>query len=248
MSVKPTFQSYFILMIFLLGITAVTSASSDEPVVITSGDSEPYIKKDGTGIIDQVMREAFRRIGREFILKWEPQKRARNSANTGKADGTYGGVVEILDSYPGLIVVPSPYYRTTYVAVSNRPDIKINGWESLKPYTVGYPRGWKIFKNQENHFGQAFPVSGIPNLLKMAVEGRVDIILIERTVFNTNVALEGIDQLHILNPPIDTKELYLFLHKKNLPIQAQLAAALNEMTEDGTLRRICLICADSLAD
>ncbi|WP_419904502.1 substrate-binding periplasmic protein [Kiloniella sp.] len=248
MSVKPKFQFYFLLMIFLLSFTVVSSAFSDDPVVITSGDSEPFIKPDGTGIIDQVMREAFRRIGREFILKWEPQKRARKSANAGKADGTYGGVREILESYPDLIVVPSPYYRTTYVAVSKHPNIEINGWSSLKPYTVGYPMGWKIFKNKENHFGHAFPVSEIPSLLKMADQGRIDIILIERTVFRSHAEREGIDQLHILAPPIDTKELYLFLHKKNLHMQSQLAAALDEMSEDGTLKQICLICAESLAD
>ena len=60
------------------------------------------------------------------------------------------------------------------------------------------------------------------------------------------VALIAMTHLRILEPPLSSSDKFLLLHKKHASLVPEFAAALKEMTEDGTLRKLCPPCAESI--
>ena len=71
-------------------------------------------------------------------------------ANLGIEDGEMSRVGGLESIYPDLIVVPEKFMDWEFVAFSISPIELIDGWTSLKPFTIAFINGWKILeKNRQ---------------------------------------------------------------------------------------------------
>ncbi len=106
--------------------------------------------------------------------------------------------------------------------------------------------GWKFFESKAEHFGDPVPVASIVALLRMVDRGRIDVVIYDQTIFGLIAAKQGMTHLRILKPPLASPDTFLLLHKKHASLVPMFAAALKGMTEDGTLRKLCPPCAESI--
>ena len=109
--------------------------------VLNTFDIYPYSTPRGTGCMDLVVKEAFRRIGEKVKIVWLPSERALINANSGIDDGDFVRVAGIEKEYHNLVMVPEKLCEFEFAAFAKSSAIKVSGWESLKRYNVGIPRG-----------------------------------------------------------------------------------------------------------
>ena len=237
----------YLTILWLAAFVSIEPAGASESIVISTFLTPPFSTKEGTGFLDNVVREAGRRIGRDITIVWWPEKRGIRLANSGREDGHFPRTTFVLEKFRNLIPIPVAIWRSIHVAIARRPDVEVKGgWESLRSYSVGYPMGWKIFEKKEEYFGTSFPTGSRSSLFRMVDRGRVDVILFEKNYFGLLAPSEGMTHLRILEPPLSSSGKFLLLHKKHASLVPKFAAALKEMTEDGTLRKLCPPCAESI--
>ena len=98
-------------------------------------------------IFNQILREAYKKIGITAEINFLPNERALLYSNKGTTDGETARVLAITNEFPNLVVVPVPLRRIAIVGYSTKNEvIPITGWESLKPYKIVFVRGSKILQ------------------------------------------------------------------------------------------------------
>ena len=132
----------------LCGLLPAWVAAQALPVVNVStlvGDDPAAV------IAELVLREAYRRLGRTLVVHQLPGERSLVYANEGKMDGELYRKLGLDRDYPNLIIVPVPLLTFELVIFTRGTSFVVNGWDSLRPYTMGFVRGNKIA--QENTKG-----------------------------------------------------------------------------------------------
>ena len=81
---------------------------------------------------ERLYGEAFRRLGYQFAYQVYPSKRASVMANGGEVDGEPQRVRDYAVSYPNLIRVNEPSFTNRVLAFATNPDIRLDGWDSLR--------------------------------------------------------------------------------------------------------------------
>jgi len=89
-------------------------------------------------IAERILREAYRRIGRELEVKAMPGERSLLSANSGDTDGELYRRAGIDKAYPNLLMVPVALQQYEIVVFSKLRQFDVRGWESLRPYKLGF--------------------------------------------------------------------------------------------------------------
>ena len=133
------FMSVFTLFSFPEGNAATT-------ITLNSGTREPFVTEDGGGFYGALAKELFSRIGTGVKVIPLPSGRSIINANEGIDDGVIGRTPGMDEKYKNLIMVPVPVITFKFVAYSLDEKIAVDGWDSFKPYSVGYIRGWFIYE------------------------------------------------------------------------------------------------------
>ena len=234
------------LLIFALAANTANTTEAAQTFIVNTYDSAPLYKTDGTGNVDRIIREAFRRINTDFVFRNVPLKRGIRDANSGKNDGHYPRTLGAIKKFENLVPVSEPLDRGIYVAIAKQPDIVVKGWESLKSYRVGYPLGWAIFESNRERFGGGKRVSKLTELLNMVDRGELQVALFNLTVFHRVASKSLKTRLKALSPPLSSKSLLFVIHKKHAALVPKLVEALQEMKRDGTFGKLCEPCAKRL--
>lgn len=191
-------------------------------------------------MFDLLTIEIFKRLDVPLTLvKLEAGERAISSANEGTYDGDGLRVANIITPlFPNLIKVPESYLTLNFVGFSKNENIRTEGWDSLENYSVGYQIGWKVV---EKNLKKAKSIATVPNgdsLFKMLNYERVDVVIY--------VDMEGvgilnelnINDTHMLQPPLISSEMFLYLNKKHASLVPKIAATLHRMKQDGGYQAI----------
>ncbi len=207
-------------------------------LILSTGASSPISNSKNTGIVDQIVIEAFARVGKEVVIDRLPAERGITSANEGLTDGEMNRVGGLSRKYPNLVQVMEKNLDFNFVAFSKLKNISINNWQSLKPYRLGIIIGWKIYEKNTLGFPHLIKVKNPWILFKLLDLDRVDIIL-----YRDMEGLEIINKhkykgIHIIRPPLAVKQMFIYLNKKHKILVPKLTDALKEMKQDGTYKRI----------
>ncbi len=190
-------------------------------------------------VLEQVSREAFRRIGVDFKLLSLPSERSLHSANQGEVDGEGLRVAGLSGQYPQLLQVPESYTRISFVAFSSDPAIDLSrGWESLKPHSVVFITGWKMFEAHASGARVVNKVDTPEQVFRMLQSGRVDLALYTQADGLALVKSMGFSSVALLSPPLQEVDMYLYLNQKHRALVPKLSQALRDMKADGSYRRI----------
>ena len=235
---------FYLIIIYIFGLILPSAKSDAESTSAQNKLIMASVRKessyDGT-FLKLVFTDAFKRIGKEFVYKFLPPKRAGLMANSGEIDGELARTYSYNTKYSNLVRVEESFRSIRFSGFTTDPDIKLNGWESLvgTDYRVEYTRGAKICEinlrrvvakeklSQVNHWSFG---------LKRLIYGRSDILVeLERTVLNAlktdDFKNSGIKMAGLM----EEVSIYAFLHKKHKTLEPELSAALKAMKNEGLI-------------
>lgn len=211
-----------------------TPAFADHPTITVSTNNTPLDRQ----VLQKLSKEAFSRIGVNFKLTSLPSERSLKAANAGEIDGEGLRVGGLSSKYPNLIQVPERYVGISFVAFSTDATIKLNGWNSLKPYRVGFITGWKMFEAKASGARVVNKVDTPGQLFKMLEAGRIDLALYTKADGIVFVKGKGYSTIGPLVPSLKDVDMFLYLNKKHKALVDKLATAIRDIKADGTYNKI----------
>jgi polar amino acid transport system substrate-binding protein len=226
-------RSTIAILVFMMSCLATAFAGN--LTITVSTNNTPLDRK----ALQELSQEAFRRIGVDFKLVSLPSERSLHSANQGEVDGEGLRVAGLSSQYPNLVQVPERYIGVSFVAFAKDATIKLdNGWDSLKPFSVTFITGWKMFEANASGARVVNKVDKPEQMFRMLDGGRVDLALYTRADGIALTRSLGLASIAPLFPSLKEVDMYLYLNKKHEALAPKLAQALKDMKADGTYNRI----------
>ena len=239
---KPVLQRMKILLscacLAVLIALAPCQKACARVFVLNTFDVYPYSTPKGTGTLDLIIKEAFRRIGQQVKIVWLPSKRAVINADQGIDDGDFVRVKGLEKVYHHLVMVPEKLCRFEFSAFVKDPSIRISGRESLKAYNVGIPRGSQILENTVTKVRSLTKVNDQNALFELLINGRIDVAVYDRRQGYGLMKACGITGIRAAGPVLLRSDMYIYLNRRYAGYVPRLAAAIRQMKQDGTFRRI----------
>lgn len=226
-----------LVLIALILAVSPTPSAADDVIRISTSYNSMLSNPEQTGMLDRILKEAFRRIGREAQIVFTPNERSLVEVNEGKLDAELNRVAGMEKNYPNLIRVPEPNMQMHFVAFSKK-DFSISGWNSLARLKVGLVCGWKILENSTKGVCNVTRVLKEDQLFQMLDRGRLDIALYSKLNGYELIKKYGYKNIRHLEPPLVSKDMFLYMNEKHAALVPHLAAALREMKQDCTYDRI----------
>jgi len=190
-----------------------------------------------TGMLDRLVKEAFRRIGIQAEIVFNPTERSLMDVNAGLADAEMNRIEGMEQSFPNLVRVPEPNMTMHFVAFAKQP-VPINGWESIRNLHIGIVRGWKILEKNTQGFSHVTLVPTETELFTMLQKDRIDVALYDKLTGYEQLHLRGFTNIRHLEPPLADKEMYLYLNRKHKDLAELVAKTLRAMKQDGAYESI----------
>lgn len=214
-------------------------AANEVTLVLSDTYDAPYTTASGDGFLDLVAREAFRRAG--FNLKMVPvsPERALLNANAGIEDGVSARIAGLEKNYPNLVRVPEKVLDFPFVAFARQSKLANANWATLVPVSVGHIQGWKIFEQNLKPGTPVTIVDTAEQLFTMLDKDRIDVALYERWLGLALAKKMGIKNIHVIEPALADREMFIYLNKRHADKVSAISAALRALRDDGTYTRIC---------
>jgi polar amino acid transport system substrate-binding protein len=228
-----------ILRPLLLCILLLLPALAEAETLALATDAEaPRSRPDGSGYVDRIVAEACRRAGLGLRIEVMPAERCLVAAAQGLVDGMYARVAGLAERYPGLIMVPEPTETFEFTAYTLRADLRINGWDDLRPLSVGVVIGWKLAEENTREVRERTRVHNEDALFRLLAQGRVDVAVCGGHDVRVLSRRQGLAGLRALSPPLAVRPMHIYLNKRHASLAPRLAEALRGMRADGSLERI----------
>ncbi|MDK9716288.1 MAG: transporter substrate-binding domain-containing protein [Trichlorobacter sp.] len=205
-----------------------------QTLVLGTADRPPLSTEDQKGFSDQVIREACKRLGIEVQIVPLASARTLSNVEQGLDDGNFLRIAGAEKKFPHLIRVPEPIIEVQFVIFSKNKNLKTPNWASLKPYHVGYVRGWLIAEDKIKDVRQITVVENRTSLFKVLEADRIELAFAELYGGYYLMHTLNLPQLSIAQPPLATKDMFLYLNKKHEKLVPELAKALRDMKRDGS--------------
>ncbi len=188
-------------------------------------------------IAREVLDEAYRRAGVALTFKEVPALRALAESAGGQVDGELQRVGGLARSYPHLVQVKVAINWFDVVVLSKNVRFTPAGWESLRPYTIGYHRGILAF--QQGTAGMKTDPAPNNNLMmKKLLGGRTDIALMTDVEARQWLVDSKDNTVTILAPPITHIQLYHYLDQRHHLLAQRLENVLKTMEAEGAILAI----------
>lgn len=188
-------------------------------------------------VAELVLREAYKNLGRRVAVHRLPGERSLMYANAGRMDGELYRKLGLERQYPNLVIVPVPLLTFELMIFSRGTSFAVNGWESLRPYTIGFVRGNKVA--QENTRGMRVePVPTLEQAFSKLDKGRTDLVLSHRASGMAVVQRQKLEGITVLEPPLASFPAYHYVNARHAALVPELTRILKQMQADKTIERI----------
>ena len=190
-----------------------------------------------TTIAERVLSEAYRRLGMSMTVVKVPGERSLFSADHGQVDGELYRKVGMEREYPNLRIVPVPLLNYEMVIFTLGTTFVVNGWDSLRPFTIGFVKGIKIIEQNTQGMKLEPTATMKQAFLKMTL-GRSDIVVANR---NSGLAIlkeMKLTEVKVLEPPLATFPVFHYLHKKHEALIPKLTTVLQQMQKEKLIEKI----------
>ena len=231
-------MKHIIVTILIFYCFSSACAHAEENIIRISTSYKTLLSTpEETGMLDQILKEAFRRIGKTTRIIFTPNERSLVAVNSGMFDGEINRVAGMEKNFPNLIQVPEANMVMQFVAFATN-DIAISDWESLRPLRIGIVKGWKILEQNTQGFPHVTRVMNTDQLFLMLHKGRIDVALYSKILGYEWINKLDCKHVHHLEPPLASRGMYLYLHKDHKDLVKPLAKAIKSMKLDGTYDNI----------
>ena len=227
----------WLAMFFLLSSPVFAQDGTGEVFTISTSYNNLLSNPEQTGMLDRILHEVFLRLGMEMELVFTPTEKSLVDVNAGLLDAEMNRISGMESSFPNLVQVPEPNMTMHFVAFAKK-DLPIDGWESLKDYYIGMVRGWKILENNTRDFPHVVRTPTEIELFTMLQKDRLDAALYSLLTGYAVLKDRGITGVQHIEPPLASRDMYLYVHKKHALLAGPIAEVLREMKADGTYQNI----------
>jgi polar amino acid transport system substrate-binding protein len=235
-SVRRIRNYYFLFAVFLT-VLHPESVSGQDVFTISNSYQNLLSNREQTGILDRVFIEVFERLDMEIEIVFTSTNRSMVDVNAGIIDAEANRIAGMEESYPHLRRVPEPNMTMEFVAFARR-DLQIDGWESIRNLDVGLVRGWKILEDHTTDFPFVVTVPTEVELFNMLRRDRIDVALYAKLTGYAVLQEMGLEGIQHLEPPLATRDMYLYVHERHADLTDDIAQALREIKQDGTYQSI----------
>lgn len=224
-------------LLLMLLCTLFAGFSQESTFFISTSYKNLLSNPEQTGMLDRIMEAVFRRIGLDAEIVFTPTEKSLVDVNAGLLDAELNRVAGMEASYPNLVQVPEPNMTMEFVAFSKH-KFPIDGWDSIRDLYIGIVRGWKILEENTAGFPRRTLVPSETELFTMLNKDRLDIALYSKLTGYAALKEMGYEDITHLDPPLVSRKMYLYVHKRHAGLVPQIAAALQSMKNDGSYARI----------
>ena len=205
---------------------------------LNTSTGAPYTTEDHTGFQDEIIAEAFSRLGLVGqVVSYKASARALINANNGVDQGVAMRVQGLEKRYPNLVRVEEKLVENEFVAYSTGLNFSSNGWHSLLPYVVAYINGWVIFERNLGATQEKHAVKLPEQLFAMLDKGYADVALYERWQGLQRAKETGLS-VKVHEPPLASVDMFIYLNKQYADLALKLSQVLRDMKADGTYQAI----------
>ncbi|SCA55885.1 conserved exported hypothetical protein [Candidatus Terasakiella magnetica] len=189
-----------------------------------------------------ILTEAFRRVGKDLILRATPGERPIIEAENGKTDGDAHRIFDIIKikKLKNLVRVPEVQQVISDYAWSKTVNNLDDGWEGLDKYRVGVHSGSILISEKATQYAKSVTKVGKHDLLfEMLKLDRFDILITTPSaaeVLKTNQFKNS--GIRKIGKPLTSLPIYTYLHKRHKDLVSKLAQALRSMKADGSYDKI----------
>ncbi|MBL4691546.1 MAG: transporter substrate-binding domain-containing protein [Rhodospirillales bacterium] len=216
----------------LFSLAQATDVSA-ETLVLNNVGASPLTNDQGTGFLDVIGKEAFRRNGIKLSLIKLPAERGLSNANAGIDDGDFLRVSGMEKLYPNLVQVPEKLVDMTFVAFANDPAVRVDGWGSLRNYYVGFIKGWKILEKNTPNGTLVILARDAEQLFTMLEKRRVDVILYSRLMGLEIIRRRKLAGVMDSSPPLAVRGMFIYLNKRHQALASKISSALAAIKAEG---------------
>jgi len=186
---------------------------------------------------ENILEEAYGRIGIKVEFVHYPSERALNESNSGRLDGEMYRINGLDETYESLIKVPTSYLSAVHFVYAIDPHIEVNGYESLKSKSIAFRRGLKVVEKNTVGFKRT-QVSSPEQAFFMLAKGRVDIVIEEELTSASIIKENKLENIQPIYPAISEDNLFHYLNKKHQYLVSEIDRVLKAMLLDGTIEKI----------
>ncbi len=220
-------------MVLMLIAGLPTQGNTNNNITLSQGKLEPVLFKLTAR---RVLTKAYAGIGKRVVFESFPEQRSIVAANKGVTDGELVRIGGLQDKFPNLIQVPVLITKNEILAFAKHPNFKIEGWLSLRGYDVSFPFGAQLVELKTQGMNTESVTSIDQGLIKLNA-GRSD-FFIGTIGFQCSIKRLNLTDIKALNPPIDTVNMFHYLHKRHKDLAEKLAKELARMQESGEMESI----------
>ena len=228
---------WLVQLCLVVWLIVPASVLARQTLVLNTAFTAPLSNDQNTGFVDIVVREALARIGYDLETVRLPAERALINANAGIDDGDLLRIAGLQGIYPNLVQVPERIIGLEFVVFTRQEELRVDDWEDLAPLSVAIITGWKILERSIPDSTHLTTVKNVDQLFTLLARDRVDAVVYSRRVGLGYLARHDIRRVRLLEPPLNRRDMYVYLHRKHQHLVPKLAAALRAMKADGSYQR-----------
>jgi polar amino acid transport system substrate-binding protein len=139
--------------------------------------------------------------------------------------------------YPNLVRVPEKLVDLEFSAFSKDASIPSN-WKAIRQRSVGYIKGWKIYEQNLTGAEHVTTADDPAQLFRLLDLNRIEVALYERSFGAALAKQQGLKGVQPLVPPLATREMFIYLHKRHANLAPRMADALRAMKREGFYQRV----------
>ena len=189
-----------------------------------------------TVVAEKVLTLAYAKLGIELHFIPMPPKRTEYMWETKQLDGIS---VRVFDPYlHHTIKVNVPITSTEIAAFVRDKNLPIKKYLDLKPYRVGFAKGFTIFEDRLKEIPTTDPATDQRTLFKLLAIGKTDVVVDASYSQCAVKKLELEKEIFMLEPTLEKILGYHYLHARHQHLIAKLEKELKKLTDDGTIQRI----------
>lgn len=226
-----------VLLIFFLFLSV--SLLPAQSISLNTADTSPYSSEEGDGFYDILLTEIFNSMGYELKINHYPSERSLQWADDGHDDGEFARISGMSKSYSNLLKLEESLVDFNFVAITREGFSEpVKSWDDLKELRVAYLNGWKIYENNVGRGENITVYNDVESLFKVLLGKRVDVILYSELRAEEYMAANGIRDLRILDPPLKTRTMHLYLNRKHAALVEPFNRELKQLKESGRYDQI----------
>jgi len=189
----------------------------------------------------RILTPSFAELGYTLTIKTLPNKRSLSWANEGLLDGDLFRVSHLdLKERPNLQRVNEPLFVIDQSVLSKK-NILVNGWDSMKNFTIAYERGTTFIDKKQHKFKSVILANSSEQAIALVYQDRADVTITSRSTAKRILSKNNkfANNIKILRPPLVEITLHVYLNRKRHPELAdKLSFLLKQMKQDGRFEHL----------